>query len=228
MASNTTSNSDTPALPAVRVPQANENSMDAAMAEPAGLVAPLPSLRTPARANTQEDVAPLPTIQNTIVHMEIPYDQQTVGGAAIEETEQVQNPVTPQGGQVAAVNSPFLTPSTERSMVGQTMWSFESHPGTATRAKAPAESSTTALTRTGSSSTVVTFDNVAPSDLEIYSQAGLVPTSKGEKVTTHRMRTAENELRLCTCQGNLRPAPVTRHPAPVIRHPAPGRPAQFT
>jgi hypothetical protein len=30
------------------------------------------------------------------------------------------------------------------------------------------------------------------------------------------------------CQGNLCPAPVTRHPAPVIRHPAPGRPTQFT
>jgi hypothetical protein len=32
------------------------------------------------------------------------YDQETVDGAPIEETEQVQNPVTPQGGQVAAVN----------------------------------------------------------------------------------------------------------------------------
>jgi hypothetical protein len=74
MASNTTSNSDTPALPAVRVPQANENSMDAAMAEPAGLVAPLPSLRTPARANTQEDVAPLPTIRSARAASPDPFD----------------------------------------------------------------------------------------------------------------------------------------------------------
>ncbi|KAJ7892282.1 hypothetical protein B0H14DRAFT_3126138 [Mycena olivaceomarginata] len=43
-----------------------------------------------------------------------------------------------------------------------------------------------------------TSRRLAPSELEIYSQAGLIPTTKGEKVAAHRMRTDENELRLCT------------------------------
>lgn len=137
------------------------------------------------------------------------YEEDIVDGAFIEDTEHIQNPVAPQGGHTAFGNcmcfmqigspiankgaAPFLTPSTDHSMVGQTMRSFESRPGTSTRAKATAD---TALTRTGSSSTVVTFDDVAPSELEIYTQAGLLPPSKGEKVAAHRIRGDENEVRI--------------------------------
>jgi hypothetical protein len=45
---------------------------------------------------------------------------------------------------------------------------------------------------------VVTFDDVAPSELELYTQAGLLPTTKGEKVGEHRIRTDENALRIAT------------------------------
>jgi hypothetical protein len=75
MASNTTSNSsNTPALPTVRAPQASSNPTDAANAEPAGLVTPLPSLRTLARSNAQDDVAPLPTIRAARAASPEPFD----------------------------------------------------------------------------------------------------------------------------------------------------------
>jgi hypothetical protein len=86
-------------------------------------------------------------------------------------------------------------------MVSQTVRSFESRTGTLVAkpaAKATAPSSSSALARTSSSSTVVTFDDVAPSEVEIYTQAGLIPITKGEKVGDHRIRTDENALRIAT------------------------------
>ncbi|KAF7365558.1 hypothetical protein MVEN_00429100 [Mycena venus] len=153
---------------------------------------PLPTIRS-ARPASPEPFDP--EDENLFVDREIPYEQETLNGVPIEETEQLQNPVTPQGGQATTGNSPFLTPSTARSMVGQTMRSFESRPGTTTRAKATADTAT-ALSRTGSSSTIVTFDDVAPSELEIYTQSGLLPPTKGEKVAAHRIRGDENEVRI--------------------------------
>lgn len=81
-------------------------------------------------------------------------------------------------------------------MVGQTMCSFETRTGT-TQASGT-RSKTNNLGCTSSSSTVVVFDEIAPSDLEIYDQAGLVPPSKNEKVVDHRIRIDENMLRVST------------------------------
>ncbi|KAJ7292121.1 hypothetical protein C8J57DRAFT_1274653 [Mycena rebaudengoi] len=135
-------------------------------------------------------------------------------GAFIEEVEGIENPVVnssttapsasrqaptqgssaflPAAGTVSAT----LPASTDRSMTNQTMRSFESRTGTSH--SAAASGSGAPLSRTATTSTVVTFDDVAPSDLEIYNQAGLFPAVKGEKVQNHRARTDANELRLAT------------------------------
>lgn len=82
------------------------------------------------------------------------------------------------------------------------MHSFESRTGTVQTPSAKPTSkpstSSSSLAHTTSSSMVVTFDDVAPSELEIYSQAGLIPTTKGEKVGDHHIRTDENVLRVTT------------------------------
>ncbi|KAJ7833880.1 hypothetical protein B0H14DRAFT_1163616 [Mycena olivaceomarginata] len=199
---------DVPTLPAIRVPQVNTGQTDAVNTVPTVLDIALPPLR---RSNGGDEPAPLPTLraaraptpepfdaedEASFVLRENPYEQDIADGAFIEDTEHIQNPVAPQGGQATSGSSPFLTPSTDRSMIGQTMRSFESRPGTTTRAKATADTSTTALARTGSSSTIVTFDDVAPSELEIYTQSGLLPPTKGEKVAAHRIRGDENEVRI--------------------------------
>ncbi|KAJ7021682.1 hypothetical protein C8F04DRAFT_261153 [Mycena alexandri] len=81
-------------------------------------------------------------------------------------------------------------------MVGQTARSWEARTGTAIPRE---KTSSNALSRAASSSTVVSFDNVvAPSDLEIYSQAGLIPIAKSEKAPERKARTDENELRIST------------------------------
>ncbi|KAF8200024.1 hypothetical protein K438DRAFT_676569 [Mycena galopus ATCC 62051] len=191
-------------LPVIRLP-ANTGSAGS----------PLPVIRIPAREAreaVQATQGALPTVctgraisPDTVEHdgdkdelRDIEDKQNTVGGALIEDMEPVLNPVRTQTAQTQASIASFLVPSTDRSMVNQTMRSFESRPGTSNRAKAPADSTTAALSRTASSSSLVTFDDVAPSGIEIYTQAGLLPISKGEKAAAHRIRTDENELRVCT------------------------------
>ncbi|KAJ7728618.1 hypothetical protein B0H16DRAFT_1734566 [Mycena metata] len=125
--------------------------------------------------------------------------------APVAALQVIQNPVTSQAAQgnltvqgTQSAASPTLTTSSKRSMGRQTSRSFEVLTGTTIpRVNAPS-SSGTALTRTGSSSTVVTFDDMAPSELEIYTQAALVPIPKSEKAPQYRTRTDENVLRLGT------------------------------
>ncbi|KAJ7835709.1 hypothetical protein B0H13DRAFT_1913466 [Mycena leptocephala] len=224
--------SGTPALPALRARVADSPPMDAVQTEPTGVDAPLPTLRVPRdnhpTTNIEEEIAPLPTLrsarapapisfepedENTIVIREtrkihlIAYEQGSMEALPVEGAEAIRNPVNAQNGQMTAgtshaLTAPFLTPSTDRSMVGQTMRSFESRTGTvqspSAKPTSKAATSSSSLARTTSSSTVVTFDDVAPSELEIYSQAGLIPTTKGEKVGDHRIRTDENALRVAT------------------------------
>lgn len=78
-------------------------------------------------------------------------------------------------------------------MVGQTIRSFETRTGTTSAPHAK----TNNLGRT-TSATIVVFDDIAPSDLEIYEQARLIPPTKGEKVGEHRNRVDENFLRAGT------------------------------
>ncbi|KAJ6613472.1 hypothetical protein B0H10DRAFT_1951494 [Mycena sp. CBHHK59/15] len=93
--------------------------------------------------------------------------------------------------------------SQERSMVSQTLRSFKNHTSTAkpSQAGGSARSSNPknfvgfALICTSS---VVTFDDVAPSDWEIYTQAEMLPPVKGERVAQYHERTSENELCMCT------------------------------
>ncbi|KAJ6481962.1 hypothetical protein C8R45DRAFT_1151220 [Mycena sanguinolenta] len=163
-------------------------------------VAPLPAIQAPARQNALESVALLPAVRiGRALSLDGEEDEnnemETVDGAPIEETESVQNPARAEQG---SNHVPLLTASTDRSMVDQTIRSFESRPGSSNRAKATVGSSSTLARTASSSSVVVTFDDVTPSDLEIYQQAGLLPTTKGEKVPAHRARTDENELRIAT------------------------------
>ncbi|KAJ7762241.1 hypothetical protein B0H16DRAFT_1530128 [Mycena metata] len=90
-------------------------------------------------------------------------------------------------GDTAAV----LMPSTNRPMNAQTARSFEARMG----ATIPRVSTSNALSR---SSTVVTFGDVASSEAEIFTQAGLLASSKGEKAPDRKAHQDENNLRIST------------------------------
>jgi len=86
-------------------------------------------------------------------------------------------------------------------MRDQNIRSFESRTRSSTTKKTPAAKKTTsagALSRTSSSSAVITFGDVAPSDIEIYNQVGLLYGTKGEKAPELKARSSENELRVAT------------------------------
>ncbi|KAJ6514185.1 hypothetical protein C8R47DRAFT_1090530 [Mycena vitilis] len=186
--------------------------MDAASTDPQGGVAPLPTLRTPTAASTTEEnevIAPLPALrapraatpaafepedESLFVRKETPYDAAPAQNTTTaDESVLLQNPVVMQETHLGSGLPP---PSTDRSMVGQTMRSFENRTGTSHSVSA---AKTNTISRGGSSSNVIMFGDVAPSELEIYSQAGLIATPKGaEKVGDHRIRTDENELRIGT------------------------------
>ncbi|KAK7017640.1 hypothetical protein R3P38DRAFT_3559743 [Favolaschia claudopus] len=176
------------------------------------IVPPLPSLRASA---IEENIEPLPTVRvaGTFASEDFfdPEDEEafvngeedlaTLDGKPIEDSEQIQNPVRSRNAQTPVLASTAAAkvnaaPSSERSMVGQTIRSFESRPGTTARAKA--DSSVVPLARAASSSTVVTFDDILPSEIEIHNQAGLTPGYKGEKVPAHRARTDDNWGRVAT------------------------------
>jgi hypothetical protein len=85
-------------------------------------------------------------------------------------------------------------------MVNQTERTFGSRTGSrVSKTTTPsAAGPSNALARNSSCSSIVIYDEVAPSELEIYNQVGLLPKVNGERVGCHRKRTDENELRLST------------------------------
>ncbi|KAJ7765231.1 hypothetical protein B0H16DRAFT_1454403 [Mycena metata] len=178
--------------------------------------APLPSLRVPTaqitEINDDEDF-PLPTLRTARPPSPEPFepeDEDLIGGhgdayndaaethGQIEDIETIQNPVPSLIAQSLRreqaqreQSSAALIPSTDRPMTAQTARSFEARTG----ATIPRASNSNALSR---SSTVVTFGDVAPSEAEIYSQAGLLATGKGEKAPERKSRQDENDLRVAT------------------------------
>ncbi|KAJ7166095.1 hypothetical protein C8R46DRAFT_1097059 [Mycena filopes] len=170
---------------------------------------PLPSLRMPATHNEDDDVAPLPTLRTARIPSPDPFEPEDeedityphegpfITGIPVEATEPVQNPVQAATQAQSANNtqqqSALLVPSTTRSMVAQTARSWETRTGTVIPRDPPTSN---ALSRT---STAVSFDGVAaPSDLEIFTLAHLIPPPKGEKAADRKTRTDENELRIST------------------------------
>ncbi|KAJ7747791.1 hypothetical protein B0H16DRAFT_1692321 [Mycena metata] len=156
---------------------------------------PLPTLRT-ARPPSPEPFEP--EDEDLIADQGDAYNGATGTLGPIEESEGIQNPVPSliaeslqreqtERGQSTA----FLTPSTDRPMNAQTARSFEARTGTTI----PRASTSNALSR---SSTVVTFGDVAPSEAEIFTQAGLLHASKGEKAPERKARQDENDLRIAT------------------------------
>ncbi|KAJ6582005.1 hypothetical protein B0H19DRAFT_1252151 [Mycena capillaripes] len=173
------------------------------------MVSPLPTLRAPTVAAMDIDnVTPLPTLRTASTAAPAPFEpedegsfvlvdtlsdtQGPLGVPTLEDAEHIQNPVSLQDTQSTQSNSPFITLSTERSMVNQTLRSFETRTGTPHSTSS--KSKTNSLPCTSSSSMVI-FDNIAPSDLEIYDQAGLGPPVK---VAEHRTHIDENMLHAST------------------------------
>jgi hypothetical protein len=84
---------DTPALPAVGTRQIESPSMDAANADPAGIDAPLPTLRVPAahavEPMTEEDIAPLPTIRAARQATPISFEPEDENAIVIGDTREI-------------------------------------------------------------------------------------------------------------------------------------------
>ncbi|KAJ7785732.1 hypothetical protein B0H16DRAFT_1753586 [Mycena metata] len=203
--SGTSSNTDA-ITPVTHLPGSRRTILDTVFDD-----VPLPVLRAPTAQITEveeEDEYPLPTLrtarppspelfepedEDLIAGQGDEYTGATETGGPIEDSEVIQNPVPSliaqslQREQTTAA----LTPSTDRPMNAQTARSFEARTGTTI----PRASTSNALSR---SSTVVTFGDVAPSEAEIFAQAGLLASNKGEKAPERKARQDENDLRFST------------------------------
>ncbi|KAJ7765919.1 hypothetical protein DFH07DRAFT_955585 [Mycena maculata] len=93
-----------------------------------------------------------------------------------------------------------IAATTQRPMTDQTMRSFQARTASsASAAAAPSHNTSPNSSGLGrTSSVVVTFNEITPSDVELYKQANCLAAVKGEKVPQHRERTDENELRIIT------------------------------
>ncbi|KAJ7127445.1 hypothetical protein C8R43DRAFT_699379 [Mycena crocata] len=156
---------------------------------------PLPTLRIP---RSSAPISFEPEDEHDFMPMdqdESPYGISGEEMRLLDEAERtggIQNPVYSQASQN---NSPFIPASTDRPMVRQSPRTFESRTGTTIDTGSKPAGPTAPLS---SASSMVMFDDIAPSELEIFTRANLIPVVKGEKAISRDGRHNENELRVAT------------------------------